>query len=265
MPGEWHGDEFFTGIRQRITSGVEQAALTLKTAMQELISVQGPPRSSPGEAPHKDTGDLYASIQAIGPVVQGDLVVASVGTDLRYGILLEYGTSRMAARPWLSRALRQTQTQLAAQIVGRGGSSSGREIRMTEEKEAEVVYTSKRFSAEEPSNNGHPVKLNIGSGSSELPGYTNIDCKRGGEAYPLTLNGKPFEDCSVESIYSSHCLEHFSHRITEQVLREWIRVLKPGGLLQIAVPDVDKCFAARAAGKPWPFEQYLMGGSGGAG
>lgn len=105
-----------------------------------------------------------------------------------------------------------------------------------------------------------PIRLNIGSGASEIPGYTNIDCKRGGEAYPLTLNGKRFEDCSVDAIYASHVLEHFSHRLTEAVLTEWVRVLKPGGLLQLAVPDVDKCFAARAAGKPWPFEQYLMGG-----
>ena len=66
---------------------------------------------------------------------------------------------------------------------------------------------------------------------------------------------------ALSSPYIHHTApRHFHHRITEQVLREWIRVLKPGGLLQIAVPDVDKCFAARAAGKPWPFEQYLMGG-----
>jgi hypothetical protein len=118
MPGEWHGDEFFSGITQRITAGVAEASLTLKSKMKELISIQGPPRSKPGEAPHKDTSRLYNSIQAIGPAVQGDQVIASVGTDVPYGIMLEYGTSRMAARPWLTRSLRENQSQIAKQIIG---------------------------------------------------------------------------------------------------------------------------------------------------
>lgn len=118
MPGEWHGDEFFSGITQQITSGVAEASLTLQGKMKELISIQGPPRSKPGEAPHKDTSQLYESIEAIGPAVQGDLVVASVGTSVEYGILLEYGTSKMAARPWLTRSLRENQSVIAAQIVG---------------------------------------------------------------------------------------------------------------------------------------------------
>jgi hypothetical protein len=42
-------------------------------------------------------------------------------------------------------------------------------------------------------------------------------------------------------------------------LREWVRVLKPDGLLQIAVPDIDRINAARAAGDP-KWRLYLMGG-----
>ncbi len=125
MPGEWHGDEFFSSITQRVSSGVAEAAQTLQGKMKELISIQGPPRSKAGEAPHKDTGDLYASIQTIGPAVQGDLVIASVGTALPYGIMLEYGTNKMAARPWLTRSLRENQSAIAAQIIGSSELQAG--------------------------------------------------------------------------------------------------------------------------------------------
>jgi ubiquinone/menaquinone biosynthesis C-methylase UbiE len=46
------------------------------------------------------------------------------------------------------------------------------------------------------------------------------------------------------------------------VLREWVRVLKPGGVLKIATVDMDKVFDAVAAGNPdgWPIQGYLYGG-----
>lgn len=111
----------------------------------------------------------------------------------------------------------------------------------------------------------HEIKLNIGAGRVPVDGYIPVDCKSGGEAYPLHVPNGPWPDGhvpdeSVSEIRASHVLEHFSHRITFDVLREWVRVLMPGGKLRIAVPDLDRCMAARQAGKPWPIEQYLMGG-----
>ena len=47
----------------------------------------------------------------------------------------------------------------------------------------------------------------------------------------------PFEDNSVDYIISSHALEHMTD--TRKALREWIRVLKPNGLMAIIMPDKD--------------------------
>jgi hypothetical protein len=59
--------------------------------------------SAPGDPPHKQSGRLLAS-------VAWELVsdaIARVGMNLRYGRWLELGTRKMAARPWLRRALRE--------------------------------------------------------------------------------------------------------------------------------------------------------------
>ena len=53
--------------------------------------------SAPGEYPMTDTGRLVASIK----IEQEGPLVAYVGTAVDYGAHLEFGTSQMAARPWL--------------------------------------------------------------------------------------------------------------------------------------------------------------------
>lgn len=98
------------------------------------------------------------------------------------------------------------------------------------------------------------VKLNLGSGPQKIPGYTNIDRSLGTEAYPLAD-----ADNSVEEIRASHVLEHFPHGEIPAVLAEWVRVLKPGGLLKIAVPDF-QWIVANANRTDLPIEGFLMGG-----
>jgi SAM-dependent methyltransferase len=53
----------------------------------------------------------------------------------------------------------------------------------------------------------------------------------------------PFPDSSVEAIYSSHVFEHLHPDVAELCLRECRRVLRPGGILRIAVPDLDNIVA----------------------
>jgi predicted SAM-dependent methyltransferase len=79
------------------------------------------------------------------------------------------------------------------------------------------------------------VRLNIGAGGTIIPGYTPIDIKDGVEAGKL-----PYADESVDEIYASHVLEHIPHARTALVLQEWRRVLKPGGVVRIGVPDFNK-------------------------
>jgi len=103
-----------------------------------------------------------------------------------------------------------------------------------------------------------PLKLNLGGGGVEMPGYVNVDRSAGGEAYPL----KDYADNSVDEIRASHLLEHFSHRKTAAVLADWVRALKPGGLLKIAVPNFTWIIEQYNSEKAHehPLEGYLMGG-----
>lgn len=76
------------------------------------------------------------------------------------------------------------------------------------------------------------IRLNIGAGKTQIPGYTPLDIKDGVDAGKL-----PYANESVDEVYASHVLEHIPHARTALVLQEWRRVLKPGGVLRVAVPD----------------------------
>lgn len=66
--------------------------------------------SKPGEPPNTDTGRLVQSIKF--DFLKGGLV-GRVGTNLKYGAALEFGTKHMAKRPWLSAAVRIASKEVA--------------------------------------------------------------------------------------------------------------------------------------------------------
>jgi len=80
---------------------------------------------------------------------------------------------------------------------------------------------------------GDPIKTTSITIDLPIP-YTKLG------SYPLHLGGDArklywFSDNSLNYVYSSHCLEDFED--TESVLTEWLRVLKPGGMLVLLLPD----------------------------
>jgi HK97 gp10 family phage protein len=67
--------------------------------------------SRPGDAPNTDTGGLVRSIKT--EVKAKDVFV---GTSLRYGKHLEYGTQHTAARPWLLPALERNRKAIKERV-----------------------------------------------------------------------------------------------------------------------------------------------------
>ncbi|MES2425762.1 MAG: methyltransferase domain-containing protein [Bacteroidota bacterium] len=84
--------------------------------------------------------------------------------------------------------------------------------------------------------------LNLGCGSHFNAQWVNVDFSKNGEgviAHNL-LKGIPFADNTFEVVYHSHVLEHFSKDDGVLFIKECYRVLKPGGILRIAVPDLEQ-------------------------
>ena len=86
------------------------------------------------------------------------------------------------------------------------------------------------------------VQLHLGCGKRYIPGFVHIDLAD----YPhIDYNNNisdlsMFKDESVDLIYCCHTLEYFDRqKAQERVLPEWHRVLKPRGVLRLAVPDFE--------------------------
>jgi len=88
------------------------------------------------------------------------------------------------------------------------------------------------------------LKLHIGCGKAYLPDWINIDI----DPAPLAVNvlrGLPFPNASVARVFVSHLLEHlFFPADVKPFLNELRRVLAPGGLVRIVVPDIEQCITA---------------------
>ena len=85
------------------------------------------------------------------------------------------------------------------------------------------------------------MKLNLGGRDKPIPGFKTVDLYDGDGVDIKADIGelKGIEGGAVSEIYASHCLEHFSHRKTVSVLKNWRRVLKNGGKAYISVPSFD--------------------------
>lgn len=88
----------------------------------------------------------------------------------------------------------------------------------------------------------HSVKmLNIGCGATHHPAWINLDVHpTDPTVLPIDINkGLPFSDGSVGVCYSSHVLEHLTKDRARNFMAECMRVLKSGGVIRLAVPDLE--------------------------
>ena len=82
--------------------------------------------------------------------------------------------------------------------------------------------------------------LHIGCGDNVLPKpFINIDNRKKKGVINLKAYPLKFKTNTFDLVYASHILEHFKKKQVVKVLVEWVRVLKPGGVLRISVPSFE--------------------------
>lgn len=85
------------------------------------------------------------------------------------------------------------------------------------------------------------MRLNIGAGNKRIEGYTGVDAvARPAADIVANADAIPLPDASVDEIMAIHLFEHFYRWQCDDVLREWHRLLKVGGLLVLEMPDLMK-------------------------
>lgn len=83
--------------------------------------------------------------------------------------------------------------------------------------------------------------LNIGCGNNYHKDWINLDLYRSKFVRYHNIKKKlPFLDNSVDVIYHSHVLEHLRKDDAKKFLKDCFRVLRPGGIMRVVVPDLEK-------------------------
>lgn len=100
-----------------------------------------------------------------------------------------------------------------------------------------------------------PLKLNIGCGKVKFPGWVNIDIEPDADLVINVRKGLPFDDNSVDFIYSEHFLEYLTFEEGEKVLREFYRCLKKEGHMRISMPDLD--YVIQKYNADWKDQDWL--------
>jgi len=83
-------------------------------------------------------------------------------------------------------------------------------------------------------------KLEIGSGNRPSEGFEHLDINPDCPCveYVAPMDKIPTDDDSFDEIRAIHVIEHQLWRETLATLTEWVRVLKPGGTIFIATPNL---------------------------
>lgn len=84
------------------------------------------------------------------------------------------------------------------------------------------------------------LKLHIGCGLRDFgPDWIHIDGNNYSHVKYNDIKKLNFDNDSVDLIYASHVIEYFDRNKVIDLLYEWKRVLKSGGILRLAVPDFE--------------------------
>lgn len=101
------------------------------------------------------------------------------------------------------------------------------------------------------------LRLNLGCGHIALADYINVDARDlPGVDVIADVGDLPFEDHSVDEIFSAHLIEHFPlETMRRRLLPYWCSRLRPGGTFKAVTPDGTAMVQATATGA-MPFEDF---------
>jgi SAM-dependent methyltransferase len=98
-----------------------------------------------------------------------------------------------------------------------------------------------------------PLRLHLGCGGERLSGFVNVDLYPAAEGEQdssrqgcvadvfADIRKLGLPDRTVDEIFTSHTVEHFTRWQAEDMLRDWLRILKPGGRLVVEMPSFFRC------------------------
>lgn len=84
------------------------------------------------------------------------------------------------------------------------------------------------------------IKLNLGSGGVSYDKYLSVDLYDPRAHIKMDITKLDFDDNSVSEILASHVFEHLNPYHALDILKDWLRVLKPGGKLIMEMPDIEQ-------------------------
>lgn len=113
---------------------------------------------------------------------------------------------------------------------------------------------------------GDRLKINACCGRHVLEGWTNVDVvpsthkKARGKVPEILADARsvPLPDGCADEIMCIHGFEHFYPWEASDLLREWLRLLRPGGVLVLEMPDVIKCAENLISGFALPGKDPLQ-------
>jgi predicted SAM-dependent methyltransferase len=87
----------------------------------------------------------------------------------------------------------------------------------------------------------NPVLLHLGCGMKKIHGFVNVDALASvrPDSIQDVFTLPKVKPNSVDVLYACHVLEHSRRKTCAAVLARWNQVLRSGGVLRVAVPDIE--------------------------
>jgi predicted SAM-dependent methyltransferase len=102
-------------------------------------------------------------------------------------------------------------------------------------------------------------KLHLGAGPNVLDGWFNTDaCPIDKRVFYIDASRSlPVDDQTFDYLFSEHLIEHLTYMDALSMLKECHRIVRPGGRIRIATPDIDKIIQLRVTEKSDLQQRYV--------